>query len=69
MMLFFEVGLGCDFYLPYFKLRPELKFMYGLTNSYDSSHIKDIKDKNMLPYTTSVNRAQSKMIVLSFYFE
>lgn len=66
---FFEVGLGCDFYLPYFKLRPELKFMYGLTNSYDSSHIKDIKDKNMLPYTTSVNRAQSKMIVLSFYFE
>ncbi|RJG08560.1 PorT family protein, partial [Alcanivorax profundi] len=25
--LFLELGLGCDFYLPYFKLRPELKFM------------------------------------------
>ena len=30
--LFLEVGLGCDFYLPFFKLIPELKFCFGLTN-------------------------------------
>lgn len=64
-----EVGVGCDFYLPYFKLRPELKFMYGLTNCLNTNHDKDIRDKSMLPYTNSVNSARSKMIVLTFYFE
>ena len=66
---FFENGLGCDFYLPFFKLRPELKFCYSLVNSLDQNHINDLKDKNMFAYTTSVNQARSKMIVLSFYFE
>ena len=28
-----EVGMGCDFYLPFFKLIPELKFCYSLSNS------------------------------------
>ena len=64
-----EVGLGCDFYLPFFKLIPELKFCYGLTNSYDQNHANEIQDKTMRPYTTSVNKAASKMIVLTFYFE
>lgn len=67
--LFLEVGLGCDFYLPFFKLRPELKFMYGLTNSLDTDHPNNIKDKSMIPYATSVNKARSKMIALTFYFE
>lgn len=66
---FLEVGVGCDFYLPYFKLRPELKFMYGLTNCLNINHDKNIRDKSMLPYTNSVNSARSKMIVLTFYFE
>ena len=66
---FLEVGVGCVFYLPYFKLRPELKFMYGLTNCLNTNHDKDIRDKSMLPYTNSVNSARSKMIVLTFYFE
>ena len=30
--MFLEIGAGCDFYLPFFKLRAELKFMYGLTD-------------------------------------
>ena len=67
--VFVEVGLGCDFYLPYFKLRPELKFMYSLTNSFDKSHAKNLQDKNMLMYTNSVNETRTKMIALTFYFE
>lgn len=67
--VFFEVGVGCDFYLPFFKLRPELKFLWGLTNSLDTKHADDIKDKNMLIYTNSVNKSTSKMIVLTFYLE
>ena len=64
-----EVGLGCDLYLPYFKLRPELKFCYSLMNSLDTNHPNELRDKNMVMYANSVNKAHSKMIVLSFYFE
>ena len=64
-----EVGMGCDFYLPFFKLRPELKFCYSLVNSLDKDHSKEIKDKNLLKYTNSVSEASSRMIVLTFYFE
>ena len=67
--VFFEAGLGCDFYLPYFKLRPELKFLYGLSNCLDPNHAKNIRDVSRLPYTNSVSSACSKMIVFSFYFE
>lgn len=67
--LFLELGLGCDFYLPFFKLRPELKFMYGITYTYDKNHIKNIKDKSSLPYTLSAKSTHSKMIALTFYFE
>ena len=67
--IFASVGVGCDFYLPYFKLRPELKFMYGLTNSLDSGHAGRLKDMNKLPYAASVDKTRAKMICLSFYFE
>lgn len=66
---FFEVGLGCDLYLPYFKLRPELKFMYSISNTLNTDHQKDLRDSSMLPYTTSVNKATTKFIALTFYFE
>ena len=64
-----EVGLGCDFYLPFFKLRPELKFMLGLTNALDTKHADDLQDKTMRLYTNSVSEARSKIIALTFYFE
>lgn len=67
--LFVELGVGCDFYLPFFKLRPELKFMYGLMNSYDKGYADKVKDKSMLPYTLAAKEAHSKMIALTFYFE
>lgn len=67
--LFLEAGIGCDFYLPFFKLRPELKFMYSLTNSLDTNHPGEIRDANLRPFASSVNKAHSKMIVLTFYFE
>ena len=67
--MFAEVGIGCDFYLPFFKLRPELKFMYGLGNSIDKNHAKEMRDKNLKVYTNALKEAHTKMIVLSFYFE
>lgn len=64
-----EVGMGCDFYLPFFKIIPELKFCYGLNNSLDTNHINELRDANRRAYAGSVSHAQSKMIMLSFYFE
>ena len=66
---FVEIGAGCDFYLPFFKLRPELKFLFSLMNSLDEKHASRLENKSMLPYTNSVKEARSKMIVLTFYFE
>lgn len=64
-----EIGFGCDFYLPFFKLIPELKFCYSLTNSLDKGHANELQDVNMKAYANSVARGQNKMIVLTFYFE
>jgi hypothetical protein len=66
---FMEIGAGCDFYLPFFKLRPELKFLFSLMNTLDDKHANHLENKSMLPYTNSVKEARSKMIVLTFYFE
>lgn len=67
--LFLEAGIGCDFYMPFFKLRPEIKFMYSLTNSLDKGHADHLRDATLRPYANSVDKARSKMIVLTFYFE
>lgn len=64
-----EIGLGCDFYLPFFKLIPELKFCFGLGDVLDKNHINELRDANLRAYAGSVNSAQSKMFVLTFYFE
>ncbi len=67
--LYAELGIGCDYYLPFFKLRPELKFMYSLTNSLDTDHANHLKNRNMIQYTNSVSQARTKIIALTFYFE
>ena len=67
--LMLEVGLGCDMYLPFFKLIPELKFCYGLSDRIDRSHIDDIKDDNKRAYANSIKSGHTKMIVLTLYFE
>jgi len=65
---YIEAGIGCDFYLPFFKLIPELKFCFGLSNLLKTDR-PDLNDKTLLKYTQSVNQINSRMIVLSFYFE
>ena len=67
--IFASIGMGCDFYLPFFKFRPELKFMYGLSNCLDKGHATRIQDVNKLPYSSAADKARSKMICLSLYFE
>jgi hypothetical protein len=63
-----EVGFGCDFYLPFFKLIPELKFCFGLTDLLVKERT-DLIDTNLLKYTQSLDEVSSRMIVLTLYFE
>ena len=63
-----EVGFGCDFYLPFFKLIPELKFSFSPLNILQQER-SDLLDANLLKYTQSLDGMSSKMITLSFYFE
>lgn len=63
-----EMGFGCDFYLPFFKLIPELKFCFGLTDLLVKKR-SDLIDENLLKYTQSLDGASSRMVVLTLYFE
>ena len=63
-----EFGMGCDFYLPFFKLIPEVKFAFSLLDVLQKER-KDLLDANLLKFTQSVDKVTSKMIIISFYFE
>ncbi len=66
---YLTVGLGCDFYLPFFKLIPEIKFCFGLTDilRHDRPDLED--DPMTYKITQSLSKVKSNMVVLSFYFE
>ena len=63
-----EVGAGCDFYLPFFKLIPELKFSFSPLSVLNKQR-NDLLDANYMKFTQSVEAVTSKMITLSLYFE
>lgn len=67
--VYLSVGFGCDFYLPYFKFIPEVKFCFGLSDLL----VKDRPDLEDNPaaqvFTKSLSKVTSKMIVFTFYFE
>ena len=65
---YLTIGLGCDFYLPYFKLIPELKFCFGLTDVINRKR-NDLRDPADIKFTQSLKKATSNMVILSFYFE
>jgi len=64
----FEVGIGCDIYLPLFKLCPELKFSFGLADLLQKDR-QDLTDKEWIKYTDAISRATSRMVALTFNFE
>ncbi len=57
--LYAELGVGIDFYLPYFKFSPELKFGIGLNN---------VAVPDNTEYTGAMKYLKSKVFMLSFHF-
>jgi hypothetical protein len=62
--LYYEIGAGLDFYLPYFKLSVELKMSQGF---------RDVLVHDPAPgspqYANAIERMQSQIWVLAFHFE
>lgn len=63
------VGMGCDFYMPYFKFCPEIKFCFGLKNLLQKNRPDIMDDTYKQRFTQSVNKVKSDMVVVTFYFE
>lgn len=65
-----HIGIGCDFYLHYFKLAPELRFNLGLIDLLDHKR-NDLKDEpiEMMHYTESLASARNISMSLIFWFE
>ncbi|MCM1293485.1 MAG: PorT family protein [Bacteroides sp.] len=66
---YLTVGLGCDFYLPFFKLNPEIKFCFGMTDVIQHKRPDLVDDPDKMKITQSLKKATSQMVVLTFYFE
>lgn len=63
-----EFGVGCNIYLPLFKLCPELKFSFGLVDIVNRDR-SDLTDKDMEKYTQALSSGKTRMISLVFNFE
>lgn len=66
---YITIGFGCDFYLPFFKLIPELKFCFGLADILTHKRPDLADDPSRMKFTQSLGKATSKMVCLTFYFE
>lgn len=61
-------GLGCDFYLQFFKFAPELRFNVGLRDMIDHER-RDLKDQTLRPFTDALLSARNTGVSLVFWFE
>ena len=65
---YIELAAGCDIYLPFFKLIPELRFCFDLRDVLVHDR-DDLVDLSLLKFTKGLDKGHSKMITLAFYFE
>ena len=66
---YLTIGMGCDFYLPFFKFIPEVKFCFGLTDVLRHTRPDLEDDPVAMHITQSLKKVNSNMIVFTFYFE
>lgn len=67
--LYLEFAMGCDIYLRYFKLIPELKFGFSLMDILDKDR-RDLDDTtDLIKFTRSVDKMKAKMFTFTLYFE
>lgn len=66
---FVEVGFGCDFYFPWFKLCPQLTYSIGFNNVLTASSKRPELAIQDAFYTDALNRLLNRQLTLTFNFE
>jgi hypothetical protein len=56
----YEIGVGFDFFMEYFKFSPEIKLSFGIPN---------IMVRDGFIWTDPIQRLSSRIVVISFHFE
>ncbi len=64
---FLELGIGSDFYLPYFKFGIELRYSMGLTNTLVPEY--DPKNPGYEGFTDALKKVKPRMFTICFHFE
>ena len=62
--IYYEIGVGIDFYLPYFKFSTEIKYSVGTFNNISSDSADDYPQ-----YADAIDKLNSRMFMVSFHFE
>lgn len=63
-----EFGVGCDIYLPYFKLAPEFKMFLGMNDMLDKDR-PDIVGTREEKWQNAIEKLSSRIFTLTFNFE
>lgn len=66
--LYWEIGAGCDIYMPYFRLVPELKVCLGMGDILVHNRTDQSSDA-FKKYTNAFDAITSRLIVFSVQFE
>ena len=62
--IYYEIGVGIDFYLAYFKFSTEIKYSVGTFNNISSDAAEDYPQ-----YANSIDKLNSRMFLISLHFE
>ncbi len=65
---YWELAFGCDLYMPYFRLVPEIKLCIGLDDVFQHNRL-DEASQAYINYTRAFDKITSRLLVLSFQFE
>lgn len=65
---FVSAGFGCDIYLKWFKLCPEIRYQIGFANLLTPVSERDLVEQDHF-YTNALKRLNSQMLIISFNFE
>ncbi len=62
-------GVGCDLYLEWFKLCPEIKYQIGFNNVMTPVDVRPELPKGDYFYTNAIKRLRNQMLTITFNFE
>jgi hypothetical protein len=62
------IGIGSDFYLPFVKIAPEIRFCFGIGNVIEKDR-SDLTNYDLIKYTNAITRGASRMIIFTINFE